>query len=90
MDVTDRDVVSKVISKYIGDNFLDGSDVSELSGDTPLLEWGVLSSMNTSLLINFIQTDLGVVVPPTHLTAKNFTNVTAITNMVCGLTDEAA
>ncbi|MEU9338003.1 acyl carrier protein [Streptomyces sp. NPDC048290] len=88
MDTTDRDVISKAVSQYIGDNFLDGSDISEISRDTPLLEWGVLSSMNTSLLINYIQTDLGVAVPPTHLTARNFTDVDAITDMVHGLAKE--
>ncbi|MGW6056108.1 acyl carrier protein [Streptomyces sp. NPDC055189] len=90
MNVTDRDVISKAVSQYIADNFLDGSDVSELADDTPLLEWGVLSSMNTSLLIGFIQKDLGVIVPPTHLTAKNFTDVEAITHMVHTLATESA
>ncbi|AXK31829.1 acyl carrier protein [Streptomyces armeniacus] len=90
MDATNRDVVSKAIGQYISENFLDGSDVSELAPDTPLVEWGVLSSMNTSLLLAYIQSDLGVAVPPTHLTARNFADLDAITDLVHTLATEAA
>jgi acyl carrier protein len=82
--------IRRRISEYIEQQFLGGSDVSELTDDTPLLEWSVLTSMNTSLLLSFIRTGLGVVVPPTHITGRNFATVTAITDMVHGLTRQPA
>lgn len=82
MTATDRETLYNAISHYIQENFLGESEASELAPDSPLLEWGVLTSMNTSLLLAFIRNELHVVVPPTHLTGKNFASLDAITDMV--------
>lgn len=77
-----RDEIYRKISEYIEDQFLGDSEVSELTEDTPLLEWSVLTSMNTSLLLSFIRTELGINVPPTHITGRNFATLSAIADMV--------
>ncbi|MEE1931089.1 phosphopantetheine-binding protein [Streptomyces sp. TRM 70351] len=82
MTALDRDAIYEKISGYIQEQFLGESGVSELEPDTPLLEWGVLTSMNTSLLLTYIRKELGVTVPPTHITGKHFKTLTTITDMV--------
>ncbi|MBW1599694.1 phosphopantetheine-binding protein [Streptomyces sp. JJ38] len=90
MTALDRDAIYAKISEYIQEQFLGDSGVSELKPDTPLLEWGVLTSMNTSLLLSFIRNDLGVTVPPTHITGKHFQTLTTITDMVHELAPQPA
>ncbi|MEV7141468.1 acyl carrier protein [Streptomyces tauricus] len=79
------DVTSERISGYIRERFLNGDKKGELEETTPLLEWGVLNSMNTALLLMFIRDELGVVIPPTKITAGNFQDVKSITAMVTDL-----
>ncbi|AXK35447.1 acyl carrier protein [Streptomyces armeniacus] len=86
----DRDTIYDAIRQYVQENFLDDSDVTELAPDTPLLEWGVLTSMNTSLLLAFIRTELDVVVPPTHITGRHFASLDAVTDLVYGLAPQSA
>nr|WP_155073924.1 acyl carrier protein [Streptomyces taklimakanensis] len=66
------------------------SGVTDLEPDTPLLEWGVLTSMNTSLLLNYIRTELKVTVPPAYITGKHFRDLRAITDMVRELSPQPA
>ena len=90
MTTLDRDAIYDKLSGYIQEQFLGDSGVSELAPDTPLLEWGVLTSMNTSLLLTFIRTELGLTIPPTHITGKNFQSLTTITDMVHELSMQPA
>lgn len=90
MTALDRDVIYEKLSGYIKEQFLGDSGVTDLEPDTPLLEWGVLTSMNTSLLLTYIRTELGLTIPPTHITGKNFKSLTAITDMVHELSMQPA
>ncbi|MGV9452432.1 acyl carrier protein [Streptomyces sp. NPDC003635] len=90
MAALSHEEIRRRIGEYIEQQFLGESEVSELTDDTPLLEWSVLTSMNTSLLLSFIRTELGVVVPPTHITGRNFANLAAITDMVYSLAPQPA
>eukprot|EP00166_Cyanidium_caldarium_P005965 ctg_7643.g788 len=38
----------------------------ELNDQTPLLEWGVLNSMNIVKLMVYIRDEMGVSIPSTH------------------------
>lgn len=75
-DITERIMV------YIRERFLSGDLQLELEESTPLLDWGVLNSMNTALLLMFIRDELGVAVPPREVNARNFKDVGAITKLV--------
>ncbi|GAA4224487.1 hypothetical protein GCM10022254_04020 [Actinomadura meridiana] len=75
---------------YIAENFLDGKENGEFTRDTPLLEWGVLNSMNTAVLISHIRERFGVEIPPSHITGKRFRNLHSITEMVRELYVQAA
>ena len=77
--------ISASLLGFIAERFLDGDPARDLDERTPLLEWGLLNSMNTALLLGFIRDELGYDVPPTSVNARNFRNVGAIAAM---LTDE--
>ncbi|ONK11253.1 hypothetical protein [Streptomyces sp. MP131-18] len=90
MTATDRETIYKAISTYVQDTFLGEGDIPELTAESPLLEWGVLTSMNTSLLLAFIRNELNVVVPPTHLTGQHFANLRSITDTVYDVSRQPA
>lgn len=90
MQIPPRDQVLAGITEYVEREFLGDSEVSELTPQTPLLEWGVLNSMNTAMLLSFIRTEYGVAVPPTHITGRHFHSLEAITALVVELTAQAA
>jgi|HubBroStandDraft_5_1064220.scaffolds.fasta_scaffold69552_2 hypothetical protein len=73
------------IRAFIGENFLDGDPKGELCDTTPLLEWEVLNSMNTALLLNFLREELGVNVPLAAINATNFRDIRSISTLVAGL-----
>jgi acyl carrier protein len=77
--------VRNELEKYIRDEFLDGDSSAELTATSPLLDWGVLNSMNTARLITFAGEQFGVNVPPQEVTPANFRDLGSITRMVLGL-----
>ncbi|GAA1507244.1 hypothetical protein GCM10009677_44770 [Sphaerisporangium rubeum] len=89
MPVTDREKINAAITGYVSVQFLDDTELSELDQETPLLEWGVLNSMNTSTLLAYIRQEFGVIVPPAHITWRHLQNLRAITDMVHELSTQA-
>lgn len=85
----DRDQVIAELDRYVRDTFLDGDEDEGLTPQSPLLEWGVLNSMNTALLMTHVREHYGVLVPPTHITASNFRDLESIAGMVVGLSESA-
>lgn len=82
------DDIQQRITQFIRDRFLDGDPKGELEERTPLLEWGVLNSLNTAVLLTYIRTDLGVTIPPVRINAQDLKNVRAIAAMVRELTPQ--
>jgi acyl carrier protein len=76
------DQVATKIRDYIRVNFLDGDPKKELQDTSPLLDWGVLNSLNTVRLVGFIRDELGVKVPPVAVNGPNFKDVRSIAEMV--------
>ncbi|MDT9701306.1 acyl carrier protein [Streptomyces sp. P17] len=81
-DVTGTDEVTRAITEFIRERFLDGDPKGELEVDTPLLAWGVLNSLNTVLLLNHIHDELGVKVPPSRISARDLKSVRTIASAV--------
>jgi acyl carrier protein len=75
--------VSARLLAFIRDRFLSGDPQGELDQTTPLLEWGVLNSLNTAMLIGYIRTEFGAVVALEKVDAATFRNVASITSMLC-------
>lgn len=76
------DDVSERIEAFVRNRFLDDSEDQTLTPTSPLLEWGILTSMNTAILLTHIRETFGVVVPPMSITAGNFRNLQSISAMV--------
>lgn len=79
------DEVTPRILAFIAESFLDGDPKGELTESTPLLEWEVLNSMNSALLLNFLRERVGVDVPLSAINAANFRDVASISKLVSGL-----
>ncbi|HET8658576.1 MAG TPA: phosphopantetheine-binding protein [Micromonosporaceae bacterium] len=58
-----------------------GSDL-EIDESTPLMETGILDSLKTAMLLNYIRDALHTPIPPLYLEAKNFQDVRTITSMI--------
>ncbi|MDD9940565.1 MAG: acyl carrier protein [Myxococcales bacterium] len=78
-DKQPAEVISR-IRKYVANEVLDGKDMG-LDENTPLLEWGVLNSLEIEVMIAFLEREFGVRVPPEQVTAENFRNIAAIAQL---------
>jgi acyl carrier protein len=76
------DEVYSRIEGFVRERFLDDSEDQALTATSPLLEWGILTSMNTAVLLTYIRDTFGVTVPPISITSGNFRDLRSITAMV--------
>ncbi|WP_369211236.1 acyl carrier protein [Streptomyces flavofungini] len=82
MTTQTREDISSELLTFIRDSFLDGDPEGELDVDTPLLELGILNSLNTALLIAHLGEAFDVQVPLTDVTATTFRSVRTLSEMV--------
>jgi len=75
------------LKNYIASEVLDGRDVG-LKDSTPLLEWGILNSLELLRIIAFVQTQFNVQVPSTKIVAEHFKDLNSIKNLVLDLAKE--
>ncbi|MFL6139179.1 MAG: acyl carrier protein [Frankiaceae bacterium] len=73
------------LAEYVRTELLGDDGATELGPHTPLLEWGILNSMNTARLLTHIRERHGVNVPPTSLVGSNFRDLSRIAEMVAAL-----
>ncbi|MER6829020.1 phosphopantetheine-binding protein [Streptosporangium sp. NPDC000563] len=67
---------------FIQENLvLDGDDI-KVDETTPLLLSGLLDSLRTARLLNFLRKDVGVPIPAARLDPENFKDVVTIVAMV--------
>lgn len=76
-------LVEFVRRELFGDE--EAAETGDLDATTPLLQLGILNSMNTARLLSFIRSELGVNVPPMYITGKHFQDLGAITALVLDL-----
>lgn len=89
VQIQGSDTLVQELSNYVADAFLEG-DRASLRSDTPLLEWGVLTSMNTAHLLTHIRERYGVDVPPQAITARHLRDISSISALVTDLQAQAA
>jgi acyl carrier protein len=82
---SDRDELIGRLTEFIQERLLSEPDPKGIAPDTPLLEWGILTSINTAQLLTFIRDELGTNIPPTELTGTNFQNLDSITDLLLSL-----
>ncbi len=69
------------LKTYIVEKVLDDRNIG-LDETTPLLEWGVINSIEIVRLISFIQKQFNVSISPAEMVAEHFTDLRAITNLI--------
>jgi len=82
--LTFKDDVQMALIRYVADEVLDGKDIS-LDATTPLLEWGVVNSLEIVKLINFIRSRFNISIPSDKVTAEHFQNLHSLANLVVQL-----
>lgn len=82
---SDREELLTQLTEFVEERLLSEPDSQGLAPDTPLLEWGILTSMNTAQLLTYIRDELGTNIPPTELTGTNFQSLDSITDLVLTL-----
>lgn len=82
--------VMEEIDAYIRKEFLEGDSSVELTPASPLLEWGILNSMNTTRLASFVSERYDVTVSAQAMRTKNFRTIESVALMVLELRDRRA
>ncbi|MHC5540616.1 ornithine lipid biosynthesis acyl carrier protein [Singulisphaera rosea] len=54
--------IQTAVHHFILSEFLPGEDPSELTGETPLITGGILDSISTLKLVNFLEDHFGVTI----------------------------
>ena len=76
-----RGEIIQQLRKYVATHILDGKDVG-LDETTPLLEWGIINSLEIVNILGFIQQTFEVEIPHSQLIAENFVNLETIAEMI--------
>ncbi|WP_285729456.1 acyl carrier protein [Nocardiopsis sp. ATB16-24] len=63
---------------FIRNHFLDGDPEGRFDESSPLLDTGVLTSLNTAVLLNYIHKDLGATLALDQITRGTFQDVRSI------------
>jgi acyl carrier protein len=74
--------ILEVLTEYVSVRLLGEEYAADLTKNTPLLELGVLNSMQTARLVAYIRETFGVRLPPAAMTATNFRDLEAIARLV--------
>lgn len=82
--MTERDVLADLMC-FTRENLWPENLPEELAPDTPLLQLGVLDSLKTAILINYIRTELGTPVPALQINAGNFKDLRSVAALVDSL-----
>jgi acyl carrier protein len=81
-----RSAIVEQLKNYIVERVLEGRDIG-IDETTPLLEWGIINSLETMRLLSFIERQFGIEIPMDNLVADHFTNLTALTNLIMALAE---
>ena len=82
-----KEQILTTLKSYIADEILEG-DAADLEASTPLLDLGVLNSLEVARMMGFIQRSFGFSVPLASIRVENLRTLSALTEMVFGLQRE--
>jgi clorobiocin biosynthesis protein CloN5 len=74
--------ISARLIAFIRERFLDGDAAGELDETSPLLEWGVINSLNSVILLSFISEEFGTPYLLENIDATTFKSVRNMTLML--------
>jgi acyl carrier protein len=76
--------ISQVVHDYILREFLPGESPEELKEETPLITGGILDSISTLKLVNFLEDRFGVTVEAHEAGVDNLDSVGQIARLIAG------
>jgi acyl carrier protein len=76
------EAISEVVHDYILQEFLPGESPDELTDDTPLITGGILDSISTLKLVNFLEDRFGVTVEAYEAGVDNLDSVGQIARLI--------
>ncbi|GAA1003107.1 hypothetical protein Aple_002620 [Acrocarpospora pleiomorpha] len=76
------DEIAYRLVAFIQKNLVPDDVDMEVDETTPLLLSGLLDSLRTARLLNFIRREIGVPIPAARLDAENFTDVATIVALI--------
>ncbi|QSQ13853.1 acyl carrier protein [Myxococcus landrumensis] len=78
------------LTRYVAEEILEG-DAEDLLPTTPLLELGILNSLETARMMTFVEKQYGITVPADAMRVENLSTLSAIADMVyaCAQTRQA-
>ncbi len=76
-----KEEIMEHLKTYFAKEVLGNKDIG-LDEHTPLLEWGIINSLEIVRLLSFIQKQFSVEIPNDKLVADYFTDISAIADMI--------
>lgn len=77
-----KDEIKKAVHAYILDQFLPGEDPNELQDQTPLITGGILDSITTLRLVDFLEQSFNIVVAAHEAGRDNLDSIERIADFV--------
>lgn len=74
--------IAATVKEFILREFLPGEDPSELQADTPLMSSGILDSLATLRLSQFLEDEFGITMEAHELSEENLGSIAAVERMV--------
>ncbi len=69
------------LKSCIAQDVLGGKDIG-LDETTPLLEWGIINSLEIVRLLSFIRKQFGVDISANEITAESFASISSVAELV--------
>jgi acyl carrier protein len=76
-----KTLIIEQLKRYIAQDVLRGNDIG-LDETTPLLEWGIINSLEMVKLLSFIRQQFGIAIPRNQVVADSFINISSIADLV--------
>ena len=86
--MTRSDEILMELTDYITREILEGKAIG-LDASTPLLEYGIINSLEIVRLIAFIRQRFGITIAPNRMMATHFRSLSSLTALVVALREEA-
>jgi acyl carrier protein len=77
------------LKEWVSKELLEGQDIG-LEETTPLLEWGVINSIEIARLVSYIEDEWSISVPEEMVVLGNFENLQAIASLITNLSGGGA
>jgi clorobiocin biosynthesis protein CloN5 len=71
-----------MVTEYIRDTLCADDPSVTITETSPLFELGILNSLKTAMLLNFVQAEFGVKVPPLRIEFRSFRDAESIAALI--------